>query len=77
MSSSYGGPTSGTTLRISKDSSVVTIDFFAFSPASNPNSTKWGISVGIAFGGAYEAHGGSYFTKSTESWNPIWWWSGR
>ena len=47
----------------------ISIDYITFVPASQPNSTRWGISISICGGGEAEVHKNYNYTTSTKSWN--------
>ena len=49
----------------------ISVDYISFVPASNPNTTCWGITVAISLGSEMDAHMGQNYTTSSNSWNPL------
>ena len=47
------------------------IDFITFNPASDPDTTKYGVSVSILGGADVDIHSQTNFTSSSKSWNPL------
>ena len=47
----------------------VTLDYITFVPASNPDTTCWGISVSPSGGAEIEGHHTYNYTTSSKSWN--------
>ena len=52
---------------------VLSIDLVIFSPASDPSSTKYGISIGVSVGVGLEAHCSYTNTSTLFSWKPFEW----
>lgn len=47
---------------------VISVDIVTFVPASNPNTRKWGITIGVGIGAGIEAHAADSYTTSQDSW---------
>lgn len=51
----------------------ISVDCLIFVPASEPNTTKYGICVSILWGAGADIHAGTSYTQPLWSGNPISW----